>query len=295
MLKAVTYSQKRGLINQLILSVSLVVLLGLIFPATTLADPPDPESADTCAKCHEEETDAWRDSPHAKATSAKDRTPGATCESCHGSYAENHPGQDLMQLSVNSSVCQDCHSSTFDQWEHSQHGQAGVQCISCHLSHSQHFRLTDEAMCSSCHEEDLEDFFHTAHNTSEVPCTDCHVSSMIPQGVAVASTEQSSGPSAVPSHDFADVSSASCVGCHRHNVRDEPSSYTNVDWVAKSRLIAQAHRVPELASELETTQQSNKSLQTLVPVSLGLGIGIGGMLGIVAMLVLGYVSRRRTQ
>lgn len=294
MTKALTFTLKRSLIRRLLLSAGLVMALGLLFPALSLADPPDLEDPDTCVECHEEETDAWRNSPHGT-TSAPDQLPEATCESCHGAYLEDHPDQGYMQLTIDSSVCEDCHTSTFEQWEHTQHQQAGVQCISCHLSHSQEFRLTDEALCSSCHEAEIDDIFHMAHTTSEVPCVDCHVSVTIPQGVAVASTGPSSGPIAGPSHDFADVSAMSCIECHRDNVREEPSSFTDVDWLVKSRLVAQAERVPELASELEATQQANKSLQTWLPVSLGLGLGIGGMLGIVAVLLLAHASRREAE
>jgi hypothetical protein len=50
-----------------------------------------------------------------------------------------------------------------------------------------------------------------------------------------------------------------------------------------------------LAAKLDDAQQTNKSLMTMAPVSLGLGMGIGGMLGIVFMLVIGYINQRMTQ
>ena len=48
---------------------------------------------------------------------------------------------------------------------------------------------------------------------------------------------------------------------------------------------------PAIIAKLETTEQTNKSLMTMAPVSLGLGIGIGGMLGIVFVLVLCYINQ----
>jgi hypothetical protein len=48
-------------------------------------------------------------------------------------------------------------------------------------------------------------------------------------------------------------------------------------------------------SELEAAEQANKSLKVMTLVSLGLGLGIGGMLGVVFMLVVGYVSQGRAK
>jgi formate-dependent nitrite reductase cytochrome c552 subunit len=73
-----------------------------------------------------------------------------TFEDCHGPYVEDHPKTGTMQLTVDSAICETCHTTTFDQWAGSLHAQSGVQCIGCHLSHSQTFRLTDEALCGTC-------------------------------------------------------------------------------------------------------------------------------------------------
>jgi formate-dependent nitrite reductase cytochrome c552 subunit len=196
-----------------------------------------------------------------------------------------------MQLTVDSSACEDCHTSTFEQWGHSRHAQAGVQCIGCHLSHSQEFRLTDEALCGSCHRDRLEDFTHTAHGTAGVACIDCHLSSTATEQIALVST----GPgdrSLTPSHDFTGVLSEDCVSCHGQDIHDSlPDTGRAVD----PRLLAMAESVPALTAKLETAQQSNKSLQIMAPVCLGLGIGIGGMLGIIFMLVVGYINQRRAK
>lgn len=286
MLKAVTFSQKRRLIKHLILSAGLVILLGLVFPGTTLADPPDPESAETCAECHEEETDAWRDSPHA---TVEDPAGGVVCESCHGSYAENHPEEGLMRLNIDSTICEDCHASTFSQWEDTKHADAGVQCIGCHLSHSQRFRLSDEKLCVSCHRDQIEEAFHVAHATNSVLCTDCHLAAS-PQEMASASGDMISAPN----HDFIDVASAPCVECHSESINVDSRSVTNIGWESGEELLAETKRVPELEAKLETTQQENKSLETMVPVSLGLGMGVGVMLGVILVLVIGYVNQRRS-
>ncbi|HEX9926148.1 MAG TPA: multiheme c-type cytochrome [Anaerolineae bacterium] len=167
---------KGGPTRRLISIASLALLLGLGLPSLTLADPPQPAGVDKCAKCHEDETEAWQNSVHAKSVTVDDGLPGATCEVCHGQYTSDHPKNDPMTLTVDSSICADCHASTFAQWEDSRHAQAGVQCIGCHMSHSQALRLTDEALCAACHHDQTRDDFHAAHTIAEATCTDCHLS-----------------------------------------------------------------------------------------------------------------------
>jgi formate-dependent nitrite reductase cytochrome c552 subunit len=277
--------------RQLILIACLVVLFGFVLPVTALAELPVPAGAEPCAGCHEAETTAWQDSPHANASHNKGGVIGASCEDCHGAYVEGHPGQGVMRLTVDSSVCEICHSTTFKQWHGSIHAQAGVQCIGCHLSHSQEFRLTDEALCGSCHRDRLEDFSHTAHGVANVACTDCHLSSTATGEIAMVSTPADFGVLA-PSHDFTGVSSEDCVKCHGQDVH---MLLPGPEHVVDARLVAMADSVPELTTKLETTQQTNKTLQIMVPVSLGIGLGIGGVLGIAFMLVLCYINQRRAK
>jgi hypothetical protein len=56
-------------------------------------------------------------------------------------------------------------------------------------------------------------------------------------------------------------------------------------------LLAMAKQVPALTTELETSEQNNKRLKVIAPISLGLGLGVGGILGIIFMLVIGYMTR----
>lgn len=307
------------------------MLLGFFLPTTVSAGPPEPgyQGPDKCAECHSVEAEAWHESPHARAmvdieesvllACGKDvdtvecsclachttdfdpveRTyayGGVSCEACHGPYAEGHPKEGVMQLDVDSSVCRDCHVETYQQWQDGLHAQAGVQCIGCHLSHSQDFRLTDEALCGACHRDRLEDFAHTAHEGAGVNCTDCHLSSAsVHETAAVASASQTIGHStAPPSHNFTVVSSQACVGCHGQTIH-EMAPGDDLMQAANVRLLAMADSAPELADQLNAVEQANKSLRIMALVSLGLGMGIGGMLGVVVMLVVGYVVQGRAQ
>jgi hypothetical protein len=325
MVRLATLSPKGGAIDRLLLIGLLVVLLAFFLPATVFAGPPDPGYAgpEKCAECHSAETEAWQSSPHAKAMVDLDESMqlacgeemgtvecacltchttdfdpversytyrGVSCEACHGPYVEDHPKDGVMHLDVDSSTCSDCHIETYQQWQGSLHAQAGVQCIGCHLSHSQDFRLTDEALCGACHRDRLEGFAHTAHEGAGVGCTDCHLSSaFVQESGALASAGTPIGHDAAPpSHTFSVVSSQACVGCHGQTIHEEmqPGDLT---LAANVQSLAKADRAPELAAELETAQQTNGSLRVMTLVSLGLGMGIGGMLGIIFMLTVGYI------
>ena len=65
-------------LKKLAWSMSLVVLLGLAVPATIQAAPPVTEGAEKCVECHEQESDAWHDSPHAQADNTRSGSIGAT-------------------------------------------------------------------------------------------------------------------------------------------------------------------------------------------------------------------------
>jgi hypothetical protein len=336
MLKSNTRMRIGGLASLHVL-VCLVVLLSLGAPAIALAGPPEPsyQGPEKCAECHAAETEAWENSPHAHAMANIDETlqsacesdvagqectcltchttdfdpatysytyGGVSCEACHGPYVEGHPQNGVMQLDVDSSTCADCHVDTYQQWQASPHAVAGVQCIGCHLSHSQDFRLTDEALCGSCHKTQVEDFAHTAHESADVSCTDCHLSSThapsdgtsAPDTMTLVSTGQPVGRPEAPSHLFTVVSSEACVNCHGQTIHELMPGDTATQ-AASTELLAMVDQVPQLTAQLETQEKTNKSLQVMTLVSLGLGMGIGGMLGIVFMLVVGYITQGRAK
>jgi hypothetical protein len=268
----------------------LLTLLVFILPGIALADPPAPVGAEPCAECHKPETTAWQESPHARASHNNEGAVGATCENCHGSYIEGHPDEGVMSLAVDSSGCEECHADTFAQWQGTVHAEASVQCIGCHLSHSQEFRLTDESLCGSCHRERLDDFSHTAHGLAHVACIDCHASSM-PTGDPLADISVSQSMMA-PDHDFTTVTSEDCIRCHGQDAHTLLPAH---DQIADAQVVALAESVPELTDRLEAAEASNKTLQIMTPVSLGIGLGIGAVLGIALMVVIGYINQRRSK
>jgi formate-dependent nitrite reductase cytochrome c552 subunit len=273
----------------------LMLVLSLTIAGPVWAAPPSQEGAEQCADCHEEETDAWHSSPHALAAGKAGGVPGATCEDCHGPYVEDHPEAGIMQLNADSSVCKDCHAGTFAQWKGTVHADAGVQCIGCHLSHSQEFRLTDQDLCGSCHRERMADFEYTAHDLNGVACIDCHASSATnTENVVFISDGNAEVPKSIPaaSHDFTHVTSEDCISCHG---QDAHTALPEGEMVTDARLLSMAESVPDLTAKLENTQQEIESLQIMTPVALGLGMGLGGMMGVIFMLVIGYVTQRRSE
>ncbi|MCA9052071.1 MAG: hypothetical protein KDA89_25210, partial [Planctomycetaceae bacterium] len=257
-------------------TIGLALYCSALTAHAQLTLPPDADK--TCADCHEAENVAWHASPHATTIDPVTGNSGATCVDCHGAYIEEHPRADMMTLAVDSAICADCHETTFTQWEGTTHAEADVQCISCHLSHSQTLRLTDEALCVSCHQQPVADQFHTAHWADDVPCSDCHVAQPIMGNNALASSDLT-GILMTPSHDFVTVAANSCLDCHRDDVQE-------VSWTTPK--LDATTQTATLATELQSAQTQLRTMGILTPVTLGIGVSLGGFLGIVFML---FVSR----
>jgi len=305
----------------------LVVLL-LVVPAAagaaTAAGPTEPSYAgpEECAQCHVAEGTAWQASSHASAQDsiaqalevacsgpgpaldctclnchATDYDPaagtyahrGVACEACHGPYIPDHPASGLMLLDPSSDPCQDCHANTHAEWLDSPHGEANVPCVGCHQSHSQELRVGESDLCVSCHREERRDSVHLAHSSSGIACAECHVPSNHPDEPAeLTAVALVSGRPTAPEHGFRVSASAGCVGCHAAG--GDPET-VRARVVRAGELEVQATR---LAGELKEAREDNRSLQTLSVVTLGLGLGIGGVLGVMLALAAGYVLQKAT-
>jgi formate-dependent nitrite reductase cytochrome c552 subunit len=185
-----------------------------------------------------------------------------------------------------------CHdlwgATTYGEWHETAHAGVGVQCTSCHLPHSQETRLDDEALCGSCHREELSDW---AHQSAGVTCTDCHLSSRaVPEGVADVRV---GGGGMAPDHSFEHVVE-SCTNCHGQSIHQQVFHETSHE-IDSAQLSTMVERAGELARQLEDAKRTNRTLQTLSVVSLGFGLGAGGVLGMIFVLVVGYISQGRRQ
>lgn len=279
-------------LTTLVISLCLMTWIGLVTPVSVAAAPPPTAGAEKCVECHENETNIWLNSPHALATENGELA--ATCEGCHGEYVEDHPDNGYMQLTVDSSTCRQCHASTFDQWETTTHAKSGVQCIGCHMSHSQTFRLSDEARCGSCHRERQQDFDLSAHGLAGTTCIDCHMTETpTPRNVTFISTRAQEASIPAPSHDFTAVPEVSCVACHTDNAHTG-LMVDDQERANCARVVSSAASAPILADQLDTAQQINQALKFAAPVALGLGISLGAALGIGSFLIFCHYNQRRS-
>ena len=265
----------------------LAVLLALLLPSTASAGSPPQDSVgpETCAQCHPSQASVWGDSSHAQVQTSGAQA-GVTCEVCHGTYVPNHPQEGLMQLPADGSCCRTCHTDTYQQWHETGHAGSNVQCTSCHVPHSQETRLSAEELCESCHREEAE---HWVHHEAGVHCTDCHLATSTPSETT-GDLRVMAGDVA-PDHRFK-LAVEACVDCHKESIHDrvfhEAAGHMDV-----SQLSEMNERARELAYELEDAKQANRSLRTMSVVSLGFGLGTGGVLGAIFVLVAGYIVQGR--
>jgi hypothetical protein len=294
----------------------LALLLTALLPAAVSASAPVPLDADPgqCVLCHQAEVQDWSHSPHAQAMTPLDHgdiaecqeatgadctclschstnfdptdeaylQEGVTCEACHGTYVEGHPENGQMQLDVDSSVCSDCHVETHQEWQSTAHGEAGVQCIGCHRSHTQNLRLDDQALCKSCHRDNLQDAGHVSHTRAGLACLDCHTDP--------AATLQSEARGV--SHDFA-VNTAVCASCHGTTFHEGEQMVASGELAQQLAPMAErASADEEAAAQMIDEQTMRRRLQSATALSFGTGLGFGGILGIVFILVAGFLIQR---
>lgn len=251
----------------------LALLFSLILPTPALAQM-GPEG-DACASCHWSEASHWQPSPHA--------VNGVSCEDCHGSYVEEHPASEMMLLSVDVARCQDCHPVTHAEWQQSLHAQANVNCINCHVSHAQTTRLASERLCVSCHANSFDQQYEaTAHSAAGVTCVECHVSR--PVGAVVDHA----------AHDFTAVSPQLCLSCHGQSLHD-PVAASGGMSVSAAQTASLREDVHVLTGQLDEVKTQKASLEALAIIVLGAGLGVGLMIGLIFMLLLGYLNRRREE
>lgn len=173
---------------------------------TRPAPPPEAfKGPDFCAQCHGEIYHEWEATRHSGAMAdpvfqqawLEARQPGyclachttgydvksgdfafegVTCESCHGAYKEGHP-PDPMAVNESAEFCGRCHtgvhSPTYEEWLVSGHAKGGIECTSCHRSHSESLRAdTPSELCGRCHREAYEGSVHSIEGLS---CEGCHM------------------------------------------------------------------------------------------------------------------------
>jgi hypothetical protein len=302
----------------LILLVSLLILacVGSISadsrPMLVSPNANPEEETPACQSCHPEAFAEWEGTPHANATSGAlfqaqlakvenqavclschatgfdmatghYEAAGVTCTACHSAYNENHPADALMDLPRASETCGECHRPTFREWQDSSHAQENIECFDCHKVHSQELRLESyDRLCAACHDDQKTELAHAAHDIEGGACSSCHMTHEVKDSCTIADTEVS-----ISDHSFG-VSASVCSQCHTSAIAGTVSAMpgmtdTNVD-AEFDRIFQQADRVPLLEKQVTDLQERMSSLQNLSVIGIGLALGGGGFLGLVAGL-----------
>lgn len=317
------------------LPTAIILAVVLVFTATAEATPAIErqlltqlrfqEQQPPCQGCHPEQYTAWQGTTHANAAidpafqdalfgshdpsvclpchttgfnlgTGEFLAEGVTCEACHGEYKEGHPQAETMQLPMESATCRMCHQSAFGQWETSKHADGKIDCFDCHQAHSQGLRMGSvQNLCSACHTNEQTTMSHSTHGIRGVDCASCHMS---PQ---THSTTDSTGSTRVllSNHTFT-VASDVCTRCHTSSAHkgaglsqttNAPSSGNTVPVVQ-----LQSQRVQELEQQLNASQKQTNDLRNVAVVSMGLSLGIGGVIGLLVGLgATALLGRRKSQ
>jgi cytochrome b subunit of formate dehydrogenase/nitrate/TMAO reductase-like tetraheme cytochrome c subunit len=118
-----------------------------------------------CARCHEEQLEAYQQSVHAKVNNTM-LADGAVCSDCHTAHEVTGTSSSPFKLTV-TATCGNCHKGAYDSYKDTFHGKVTTlgysytaKCFDCHGSH-EIVRISDPkspahpdnrlATCQSCH------------------------------------------------------------------------------------------------------------------------------------------------
>jgi len=185
-----------------------------------------PRGADTCLKCHDEDSKypvlGIFKTPHGNKADSRTPFAGLQCESCHGpggdhakKIDEDQPRPHIRDFGrhAKSSVedqngtCLSCHQeNTRIGWHGSAHDASGVACASCHTVHAAKDPVlansSEPEVCAGCHTRERAEhnsaFAHPVRQ-GKMACSDCHA----PHGTSL-------GPALLAQPSVNDT----CFTCH---------------------------------------------------------------------------------
>jgi DmsE family decaheme c-type cytochrome len=182
-------------------------------PAGNLASQYTEKGADTCIKCHDEESEfpvfSIFKTKHAQKADKRAPFAGLQCEACHGpgvEHAKKVPaGQKqapIIKYGADSATpagkqnkfCLDCHEGNARiGWKASTHESGDVACASCHKIHAPRdavlAKVTQPEVCYSCHKKERADFFKPSTHPVRaglMACSECHSPHGPKAGVSLA-------------------------------------------------------------------------------------------------------------
>lgn len=166
-----------------------LLVVGIVFfsPLTAVAE--EDYDLDTCATCHEDVVEAFKNNLHAVIDSKK--IDKLSCTACHGDAALHvekegeagtiltFKGESAMQKA---DACMKCHLDSNAAFMAGPHAKAGMDCTQCHSIHTAHkksglLRAYSSKLCASCHRDIVAQFqMNERHRLQEgiLGCTSCH-------------------------------------------------------------------------------------------------------------------------
>ncbi|MFW5941086.1 MAG: cytochrome c3 family protein [Chloroflexota bacterium] len=181
------------------------------------------EKVETCERCHEPKFDETMDSVHREALE-QGVEEAAVCTDCHGAHYTPPPDEPRSRISR---TCEQCHSTIFDEYAESVHGEALLEednpdvavCTDCHGVHDigdpnlAAFRVNSPELCAECHaDEELMNEYDISTDVFETYVDDFHGTT-----IALFDLEDPT----------AGAATAVCFDCHGvHDIRppDDPHS-----------------------------------------------------------------------
>lgn len=186
---------------------------------------------------------------------------GVTCEACHGQTPADHPDEPVAVL-PGLDVCATCHTTTYQEWEMSAHGNAEIPCTSCHDPHEQALRFeTADALCLNCHQEERNDYVHVSHE-GEL-CSNCHWH----RGTFDEEVHLVTGDLGTSGHD-AQVETLACIDCHSNLDGEMVSAESEEISGTELRLVTQ-----ELQTEVENVRAQGEN-EAAVRLIQGIVVGL---------------------
>lgn len=285
-------------------------VVGALLAYNTASAQDGPTSASSergdCAECHLDIVESWSTSTHATAFSSADfqhawdlqgevgecltchttgysrRTEtyeheGVACEACHGETPDDHPPA-AVAINPGVQVCEDCHTSTFSEWELSAHAEADMPCTTCHAPHTQALRADPpEQLCLTCHQDRPETYVHVTHE--EQFCGDCHVYNNTEDELISVHAQTGEMP---PTGHHNLVSPPACIDCH------EQSSELALN--NETPLLELDVEIEEARAELDTLKAQEDNAEVLRTAQ---GLVLGIVIGAFVMFLVNAGSKRQ--
>ncbi|NDJ85773.1 MAG: hypothetical protein GYB66_07800 [Chloroflexi bacterium] len=231
----------------------------------------------TCLNCHEGEVEQFNVELQFEDFGESEALEGTVCLECHGPEVEAIEG-DPAALTVDVTLCADCHQTTVDEWRRSAHGEQQLGCNTCHLPHQGELRFeTADALCLNCHDQDRDDFVHISH--VDESCDSCHWHRSTDRAMHILTSDlQASG------HD-GQVETSACVDCHSTQDIVLATDETGGRDLDEHPFIQSRERIETLEAEIEEQrEEAANTAEVRLVQSIVFGLALGVIIGVVFLL-----------